>query len=112
MIEDTHTSYWAEYNGGYFESHEKTLRSRFRRPNTAIEWSKGFVDQLNAYVHLRGYALTQQVLIFQFGNSFVRYHSKSDDFKRDVATDTVGGLHFYDSIFVFEKRVRVHLKWG
>lgn len=35
LIEDTHTSYWSQWNGG------------FRNPNTLIEVSKGLVDLLN-----------------------------------------------------------------
>lgn len=37
LIEDLHTSYWKEYDGGY------------QRKNTFIEYSKGLIDQLHAY---------------------------------------------------------------
>jgi hypothetical protein len=37
LCEDLHTSYWAEYGGGY------------KRPGTFIEYSKGLVDLLNAW---------------------------------------------------------------
>lgn len=37
MVEDLHTSYWKEYDGGY------------KRKNTFIEYSKGLIDQLHAY---------------------------------------------------------------
>ena len=37
IAEDLHTSYWAEYGGGY------------RRPGTFIEYAKGLVDQLTAW---------------------------------------------------------------
>jgi len=36
MVEDLHTSYWEEYEGG------------FRRPGTFIEQCKGMLDELNA----------------------------------------------------------------
>lgn len=37
LVEDTHTSYWQAYGGG------------FRHPNTFVEFSKQLVDQLNAW---------------------------------------------------------------
>lgn len=37
LVEDLHTSYWKEYDGGY------------KRSNTFIEYSKELIDQLNAY---------------------------------------------------------------
>lgn len=37
LVEDTHTSYWQPYGGG------------FRHPNTFIEFSKLLIDQLNAW---------------------------------------------------------------
>jgi hypothetical protein len=37
ICEDTHTSYWDEYGGGY------------RRPGTFMEYSKALIDQLNAW---------------------------------------------------------------
>ena len=37
LCEDTHTSYWDEYGGGY------------RRPGTFMEYSKALIDQLNAW---------------------------------------------------------------
>lgn len=39
MIEDTHTSYWRRFGGGY------------RRRGTAIEWSKQIVDDMHAWYH-------------------------------------------------------------
>lgn len=37
LVEDLHTSYWAEYGGG------------LRRPGSFIEFAKGLIDQLNAW---------------------------------------------------------------
>lgn len=37
LIEDTHTSYWSSYNGGY------------KKESSIIEYSKNLIDQLNAY---------------------------------------------------------------
>ena len=37
LCEDTHTSYWESYGGGYLKQ------------NTFIEYSKGFIDLLHAY---------------------------------------------------------------
>lgn len=37
LCEDTHTSYWPDYGGG------------FRRPDTFMEFCKGLVDRLNAW---------------------------------------------------------------
>jgi hypothetical protein len=39
IIEDTHTSYWWAYGGG------------FRRPGTAIEMAKGLVDGMHSWYH-------------------------------------------------------------
>ena len=44
VVEDLHTSYWKEYDGGY------------RRKQTFIEYSKDLIDQLHAY-HSRTSAL-------------------------------------------------------
>lgn len=37
LIEDLHTSYWPEYEGGY------------KKPGTFIEFAKNLIDQMNAY---------------------------------------------------------------
>jgi hypothetical protein len=66
MIEDLHTAYWNEYEGG------------LRKPSTFIELCKNLIDELNAD-HTRG-ALPQ--------TEFTR---------------TTAGIHFYDSIVVFER---------
>lgn len=69
ICEDLHTSYWADWDGGY------------QRPGTFIEYSKHFIDSLNAW------------------------HS-ADPSRLDVSkfTKSVHSLHFYDSMLVIEKR--------
>jgi hypothetical protein len=69
LIEDLHTSYWKNYGGGY-----KARRS-------FIEYSKDFIDQLNAW------------------HSHQRRRLQVSDFTR-----TVHSLHYYDSVLVIEKR--------
>jgi len=66
LCEDLHTSYWTSYGGG------------LKRHGTFIEYSKNFIDQINAY------------------------HSRQlpvNDF-----TKSVDSLHYYDSIIVIEKK--------
>ena len=69
LCEDLHTSYWMSFGGG------------LKRHGTFIEYSKNFVDWLNAY-HSR------QV--------------KVNDFTRSV-----DAVHYYDSLIVVEKRPRL-----
>jgi hypothetical protein len=66
MVEDLHTAYWEEYEGG------------LRKPSTFIELCKNLVDELNAD-HSRGTLLPTQF------------------------TETTMGVHFYDSVVVFER---------
>lgn len=68
LCEDIHTSYWLKYGGGH------------KRQGTFIEYSKNFIDQLNAY------------------------HSVESSLKVDDFTRSVNSLHYYDSIVVIEKR--------
>lgn len=70
LCEDLHTSYWAEYGGGY------------KKEGTFIEYSKNFIDYLNAY------------------------HSKEDALKISKFTESVDSIHYYDSVLVIEKRKR------
>ncbi|MCF8257305.1 MAG: class I SAM-dependent methyltransferase [Flavobacteriales bacterium] len=70
LCEDLHTSYWIEYGGGR------------KRMGTFIEYSKGFIDQLNAH------------------------HSEQLGFKADTFTQSVDSIHYYDSILVLEKKKR------
>ena len=68
LCEDLHTSYWMRYGGGH------------RRRGTFIEYSKDFIDRLNAY------------------------HSEEKSLKVDSFTTSVNSLHYYDSMLVIEKR--------
>lgn len=68
LCEDLHTSYWMQYGGGH------------KRKGTFIEYSKNFIDKLNAY------------------------HSTEKSLKIDSFTTSVNSLHYYDSILVIEKR--------
>lgn len=67
LCEDMHTSYWPDFGGGY------------KQPDTFMEYSKNFVDGLNA-----------------------RY-SLSDALKADEFTRHIRGIHYYDSMIVLEK---------
>lgn len=68
LVEDLHTSYLADWGGGY------------RRPDTFIEFSKNFIDQLYAW------------------------YPSTPEHRADLLTATAYGLHFYDSMLVIEKR--------
>ena len=67
LCEDLHTNYWQEYGGEY------------KNPNTFIEYSKNFIDFLNAY-HIRS---PQMDL----------------NFRRSTHS-----IHYYDSIVVLERK--------
>ncbi len=71
LCEDMHTSYWLEYGGG------------FRRRNSFVEYTKKFIDYLNAH------------------------HSKQSGLKVNDFTKTVNSIHYYDSMLVIEKRAMV-----
>ena len=73
LCEDLHTSYWLRYGGGY------------KRKGTFIEYSKNFIDRLNAY------------------------HSEQKSFDVNKFTDSVDSLHYYDSILVIEKKKKLKL---
>ena len=64
LCEDLHTSYWDNYNGGY------------KNPDSFIEYSKNFIDQINAW------------------------HSREKDLKVDQFTRTTNSVHYYDSILI------------
>jgi cephalosporin hydroxylase len=66
IVEDMHTAYWPEYGGGFDEE------------NTFLNYSKAFVDKINAY-HSRG------------------------AIKPDFATENTFGISFFDSVVVFER---------
>ncbi|WP_069659305.1 class I SAM-dependent methyltransferase [Arcticibacter eurypsychrophilus] len=70
FCEDVHTSYWLGHGGGY------------KRRGTFIEYSKKFIDLLNAY------------------------HSEQRALNVNDFTRSVDSIHFYDSIVVVEKKKR------
>ncbi|MDR3006929.1 MAG: class I SAM-dependent methyltransferase [Sphingobacterium sp.] len=80
LCEDLHTSYQVFYGGGH------------KRNGTFIEYSKNFIDYINAY------------------------HSEQRGLKVNGFTRSVSSLHYYDSILVVEKHRRdtppVHMKTG
>lgn len=69
LCEDLHTSYWNVYGGGY------------RRQNSFIEYSKKWIDYLNAF------------------------HSNSSRLKVSDFTKSVRAIHYYDSMVILEKEV-------
>jgi len=70
LCEDCHTSYWSAYDGGY------------KRKNTFIEYSKNFIDNINAW------------------------YSNSKKLQVSESTKLMYGLHYYDSVIVIEKKVQ------
>lgn len=68
LCEDLHTSYWSNFSGGV------------KRRGTFIEYSKNFIDMLNAY------------------------HSQQRSLKVNNITRTLNSIHYYDSIIVLEKK--------
>ena len=70
LCEDTHSSYWLVFGGGC------------KRRGTFIEYSKNFIDMLNAF------------------------HSEQRKHKTNNFTKSVHGIHYYDSVLVIEKRKR------
>ena len=69
LCEDTHSSYMLKKGGGH------------KRNGTFIEYTKNFIDQLNAY-HSRQ---SKRLIVNRF-------------------TESVHSIHYYDSVFVIEKR--------
>ncbi len=69
LCEDLHTSYWPDCGGGY------------KKPGTFIEYSKNFVDDINAWHSLQ----TRQLRVTAF-------------------TQSAHSLHYYDSVLVIEKQ--------
>ena len=67
LSEDLMTSYWIKQGGGY------------KRRGTFIEYSKKFIDYLNAY------------------------HSRQKKFAVNAFTKSVDSIHYYDSMIVIEK---------
>ena len=72
LCEDLHTSYWLYFGGGY------------KRDGTFIEYSKNFIDQLNAF------------------------HSEQRRFKIAFYY-SVDSIHYYDSVLVIHKKKKSSL---
>jgi cephalosporin hydroxylase len=70
LCEDLHTSYWEYFEGG------------FKAPNSFIEYSKNFIEQLHAYTATR-----PEMPVTYF-------------------TEHVNAIHYYDSVLVIEKKLR------
>ena len=69
LIEDLHTSYWKKWGG------------RYRKKRTFIEYSKNFIDQINAW-----------------------HSHEPNKLRVSEFTKSVHSLHYYDSVLVIEKR--------
>ena len=69
ICEDLHTSYWSDFGGGH------------RAPGSYIEYSKRWIDSLNAW------------------------HSREASLQVDEVTRRAWSLHYYDSMLVIEKRL-------
>ena len=69
LCEDLHTSYWEEFGGSY------------RAPGSFIEYSKAYIDQLNAW------------------SARQKDQLKVNDFTRSTHS-----MHYYPSVLVIEKR--------
>jgi|LakMenE18May11ns_1017448.scaffolds.fasta_scaffold9958636_10 FkbM family methyltransferase len=67
ICEDLHTSYWPKFYGG-----------GLKKEGTFIEYSKNFIDYINAW------------------------HSKQQEIRYE--TKNIFGIHYYDSMLVLEKR--------
>lgn len=75
FVEDTHTSYWAPFKGGF-------------KKKTAIEYFKTFIDALH-YDYIK----------------FPFYFSRSDRKKFGLINQQIRSITFYDSILVIEKNL-------
>jgi hypothetical protein len=72
LCEDLHTSYWEMWGGG------------LRKPGTFIEYTKNFIDQINAH-HIREPLVGNEKKFRQTTNS----------------------IHYYDSVIVLEKEIDI-----
>lgn len=81
ICEDTHTSYWDHYDGG------------FQRPNTMIEFSKHLIDLINREHFIKTIPPEQMVKIFgdvasvHFYNSMIVLEKGNKPFSRVIVND-------------------------
>jgi hypothetical protein len=84
LIEDTHTSYWDEYQGGY------------KKQNTIIEFVKDKLDEMNA-VHTRGKVaksdFTRQTDSINFYDSVVVFERKPQIMRTDMKTGFIDSTY-------------------
>ena len=73
LCEDTHTSYWPGYGGGY------------RNPSTWIEYSKNLIDNINGYHHNRVDAFTKSCSGIHFYDSMVFFDKSENTIKQPHA---------------------------
>ena len=71
LIEDTHTSYWHQFHGGY------------KNPNSFIEYSKNMIDSL-----------------------YDEHVENATKIKINDITKSINCISFFDSVVVFEKKLR------
>jgi cephalosporin hydroxylase len=71
IIEDLHTSYWKDYGGGY------------KNPKSFIEYSKNFIDWINAW------------------------NSRNSNLEVNNLTRNTFSLHYYPSLLLIKKRAMV-----
>jgi len=71
LIEDTHTSYWHQFHGGY------------KNPNSFIEYSKNMIDSL-----------------------YDEHVENEKKIKINDITKSINCISFFDSVIVFEKKLR------
>ena len=95
LVEDTHTSYWPNWGG-----------CADRSKVTFIEFSKTFIDLINAQ-HWAGHPWAEKRL----DEPPPPVENLQDLLSHEKLSfsNTVNSLHFYDSVFVMEKRQKTNL---
>lgn len=74
LCEDTHTSYFCEFGGGY------------KKPSTFIEYSKNFIDSLNGYHHDDIDSITLNCSGIHFYDSMIFFDKSLDIIGKPYAT--------------------------
>jgi hypothetical protein len=85
MVEDLHTSFWLGGQGSRFGIN-------------FYDFARGLVEKLSAY-HVDERLMERYALAREVRSSSVSFNN--------FATSEIHGIHFYDSIIVFEKRRRI-----